>query len=38
MTEILLTLLLIPAAIIAWSIAIGMVLLLVACIEEFFRG
>lgn len=37
MTEFLFMLLLIPAAIVAWVIAIAVVLLLVACAKEVFR-
>lgn len=37
MTEFLFMLLLIPAAIVAWVIAIGVVFLLIACVKEVFR-
>lgn len=37
MSDFMLTLILIPAAIVAWVIAIGVVFLLVACVREAFR-
>ena len=37
MSDFMLTLILIPAAIVAWVIAIGVTFLLIACVKEVFR-